>query len=180
MNTISPTSALSLHIIVAVKSAGAKGITGYDIHKSLSDFWSHQQVYRDCSRLAKSGLLFPTVKNNDGKPDSKVYLFSENAFSDLNNFFVTVMMPFFKEKAHLITEDYLLAYIEFRKAEVISKVVQEMSDKALLEALIKEEAKWVKLHSEAKQNEALYAHKSSEAFAKMSMVHYLTGTENEK
>ncbi len=170
MNTIQPTSTLSLHILAAVKLSGDKGITGYDIHKPLADFWSHQQIYRDCNRLAQSGLLFPTIKANDGKPDSKIYMFTENALSDLDNFFVTVMVPHFKEKIHVVTEEYVLAYIKFRKAEVLSKLVQEMADKALMEALLKDEAKWVKMYSEAKENEALYAERADEATRKHSLV----------
>lgn len=84
---LKPNSALQLFIISEVINSGAEGTTGYNITKRFGDFWNHQQVYRECNVLSQAGILFPTIVNNEGKPDSKVYLMAEGAYEILTDFF---------------------------------------------------------------------------------------------
>lgn len=65
------------HAILAVLSGEA--CSGYDLAKqfdgSVGFFWtaSHQQIYRELSKLEQQGLIDLEVFHQDGKPDRKVY-----------------------------------------------------------------------------------------------------------
>ncbi|HCG7330503.1 PadR family transcriptional regulator [Vibrio parahaemolyticus] len=52
-------------------------LTGYDLTKLLpiNTGWkaSHQQIYRQCNKMAAEGVLEFTEVTNEGKPDSKLY-----------------------------------------------------------------------------------------------------------
>lgn len=56
-------------------------LTGYNLMKLLpiNTGWSasHQQIYRQCSKLEQSGFLEYREILNDGKPDSKEYRLTE-------------------------------------------------------------------------------------------------------
>lgn len=56
-------------------------LTGYDITKLIvsDNVWvaSHQQVYRELSKLEQQGLLNAVVVENAGKPNSKLYSLTE-------------------------------------------------------------------------------------------------------
>ncbi|UJF19236.1 PadR family transcriptional regulator [Vibrio sp. SS-MA-C1-2] len=69
------------HVILTALSKDAS--TGYDITKQFSqnigEYWkaSHQQVYRELNKMAKSGLVTCELQPQDGKPDRKVYSITE-------------------------------------------------------------------------------------------------------
>jgi DNA-binding PadR family transcriptional regulator len=66
------------HAILTALSAGA--CSGYDLAKrfdgSVGFFWnaSHQQIYRELTKLEESGYIEPTVIHQDNRPDKKNYL----------------------------------------------------------------------------------------------------------
>lgn len=56
-------------------------LTGYDLTKLLpiNTGWkaSHQQIYRQCNKMAEEGIIAYTEFTNEGKPDSKQYRMTE-------------------------------------------------------------------------------------------------------
>lgn len=74
------TNSLSLFCLALAKNP----ITGYDITKQVKSAWSHQQVYRECGRLANEGLMTYDVKYNNGKPDAKLYTITAEGYRQLN------------------------------------------------------------------------------------------------
>jgi DNA-binding PadR family transcriptional regulator len=66
------------HAILTVLNDGA--CSGYDLAKrfdgSVGFFWnaSHQQIYRELTKLEESGYIKPTVIHQDNRPDKKNYL----------------------------------------------------------------------------------------------------------
>jgi DNA-binding PadR family transcriptional regulator len=69
--------ALSHAILTALNDAVC---SGYDLAKrfdgSVGFFWnaSHQQIYRELTKLEESGYIEPTVIHQDNRPDKKNYL----------------------------------------------------------------------------------------------------------
>lgn len=69
---------LPVFALTCLEKAGKDGVTGYDIKKIVTEHahtWSasHQQIYRELTKLHKAGLCaFETVPQT-GKPDRKVY-----------------------------------------------------------------------------------------------------------
>jgi DNA-binding PadR family transcriptional regulator len=69
--------ALSHAILTALNDAAC---SGYDLAKrfdgSVGFFWnaSHQQIYRELTKLEESGYIEPTVIHQDNRPDKKNYL----------------------------------------------------------------------------------------------------------
>jgi DNA-binding PadR family transcriptional regulator len=65
------------HAILAILTD--RSCSGYDIAKqfdgSVGFFWnaSHQQIYRELSKLEKQGLITCEVISQDGKPAKKIY-----------------------------------------------------------------------------------------------------------
>ena len=69
--------ALSHAILTALNDAAC---SGYDLAKkfdgSVGFFWnaSHQQIYRELTKLEESGYIEPTVIHQDHRPDKKNYV----------------------------------------------------------------------------------------------------------
>ncbi len=69
--------ALSHAILAALNDAAC---SGYDLAKrfdgSVGFFWnaSHQQIYRELTKLEESGYIEPTVIHQDNRPDKKNYV----------------------------------------------------------------------------------------------------------
>ena len=69
--------ALSHAILTALNDAAC---SGYDLAKkfdgSVGFFWnaSHQQIYRELTKLEESGYIEPTVIHQDNRPDKKNYV----------------------------------------------------------------------------------------------------------
>lgn len=65
---------LPLHLLLSLRN---KAMTGYDLTKAMKTSYvrraSHQQVYRELSKLNELGLVQFTIEPQDGKPDRKVY-----------------------------------------------------------------------------------------------------------
>lgn len=65
---------LPTHILLLLQQ---QSLTGYDISKGMAEspVWrsSHQQVYRELTRLKDKGMLIHEVIPQTGKPDKKVY-----------------------------------------------------------------------------------------------------------
>jgi DNA-binding PadR family transcriptional regulator len=69
------------HAILAVLAN--RSCSGYDLAKqfdgSVGFFWhaTHQQIYRELTKLETGGLVDLTVINQDGKPDRKCYTIND-------------------------------------------------------------------------------------------------------
>ncbi len=69
--------------------------SGYDITKEFSRMvglvWtaSHQQVYRELSRLADQGMVHSQLIPQEGKPDRKVYSITDSGRTCLQNWLST-------------------------------------------------------------------------------------------
>lgn len=123
---LKPNSALQLFIIAEVFNSKSKGTTGYNITKDYSDFWNHQQVYRECNSLSQAGILFPTIVNNEGKPDSKVYLLADDAKDKLNDFMKWEILPHLNNDGSM-DEFWGQAYAALLTTELIDcHIVQEL------------------------------------------------------
>ncbi|MCX9457765.1 helix-turn-helix transcriptional regulator, partial [Vibrio cholerae] len=71
--------------------------SGYDITKEFSRVvglvWtaSHQQVYRELSRLAEQGMVTSQLIPQEGKPDRKVYSITDSGRQCLQNWLSTAV-----------------------------------------------------------------------------------------
>ncbi len=107
-------------------------ITGYDIVKTFDSavgyFWSasHQQVYRELSKLTDQGLVnFTSVKQGD-KPDKKVYRITRSGKQELQDWLHEPA----KESP---TKDLLLVKLLNLRADNVDVLLEEL-DRAIKNA----------------------------------------------
>ena len=79
MNEISGILIMSISHSILASLAGGKPCSGYDLAKQFNTtvgfFWhaTHQQIYRELSRMEREGLVVSEVVVQEERPDKKLY-----------------------------------------------------------------------------------------------------------
>lgn len=83
-------SALGNVILTLIATeGGSTGLSGYALSillkKPAARFWhaTHTQIYAELERLSEDGSLTYQVKEQDGKPDKKIYTLTEQGYKRL-------------------------------------------------------------------------------------------------
>lgn len=104
--------------------------SGYDLAKrfdgSVGFFWqaSHQQIYRELTRLEEQGLITPEVVAQSGRPDKKVYHITPTGLSHFRDWIgQTPHHPPLRDEllvklfaGHLVSPQQLISLLEQERA----------------------------------------------------------------
>lgn len=102
--------------------------TGYDLMIRLNQFWhtNHSAIYPLLSDLEEKSFIKHTLKEQQGKPDKKIYRITENGIKTLKEWLMSTTDD-------AITKDEMMLKIyciEILDKEMVEKLIDEIEFKA--------------------------------------------------